>query len=81
MNLTRRGLPSLALCVLPLLAPPAAHSAPANPATTAAAFPAGARLAGGPARLRAPLSLATAVSLLPVAAEHREGYERDLYNH
>ncbi|MFI1155065.1 HNH endonuclease family protein [Streptomyces sp. NPDC020817] len=71
-----RGLPALALCTLPLFtAAPAAHSAP-----TATAAPAAA-LAAGPARLRAPMPLFEAIDRLPVAAEHREGYKRDLYKH
>ncbi|MFB7784066.1 HNH endonuclease family protein [Streptomyces vinaceus] len=72
----QRGLPALALCTLPLFtAAPAAHSAP-----TATAAPAAA-LTAGPARLRAPMPLFEAIDRLPVAAEHREGYKRDLYKH
>nr|WP_324617094.1 HNH endonuclease family protein [Streptomyces sp. NRRL F-2747] len=75
-NLMLRGLPALALCALPLLTTaPAAHSAP-----TATTGPAAA-LAAGPAALRAPLPLFDAIDRLPVAAEHREGYKRDLYKH
>ncbi|MFE2326850.1 hypothetical protein ACFXD5_23495 [Streptomyces sp. NPDC059385] len=73
-NLMRRGLPALALCALPLLSSaPAAHSAP----TESALRPTPA----GPAGVRAPLPLYEAVDRLPVAAEHREGYRRDLYKH
>ncbi|MFJ6053675.1 HNH endonuclease family protein [Streptomyces sp. NPDC092307] len=67
-----RGLPALALCTLPLLAAPAAHSAPAATDVAGAAAPAGGR---------APLPLFEAIDRLPVAVEHREGYKRDLYKH
>ncbi|QES52851.1 HNH endonuclease [Streptomyces venezuelae] len=67
-----RGLPALALCALPVLAAPAAHSTPATPAAAGLARPAG---------VRAPLPLFEAIDRLPVAAEHREGYKRDLYKH
>ncbi|MFF4104274.1 HNH endonuclease family protein [Streptomyces sp. NPDC001903] len=71
-----RGLPALALCTLPLFtAAPAAHSAPT--ATAALAAP----VAAGPAGLQAPMPLFEAIDRLPVAAEHREGYKRDLYKH
>ncbi|WP_324609449.1 HNH endonuclease family protein [Streptomyces sp. NRRL S-378] len=73
-NLMRHGLPALTLCALPLLAStPTAHSAPADPVRGPAA--------GGPAGVRAPLPLYEAIDQLPVAAEHREGYKRDLYKH
>ncbi|MFJ3914421.1 HNH endonuclease family protein [Streptomyces vinaceus] len=74
-NLLLRGLPALALCALPLLAAPAAHSAPAATAAPADA------LAAGPSGQRAPVPLFEAIDRLPVAAEHREGYKRDLYKH
>lgn len=68
-----RGLPALTLTVLPLLtAAPAAHSAPAQTRVATAAEPAG---------VRAPPPLFAAIDQLPVAAEHREGYKRDLYKH
>ncbi|MFD5880890.1 HNH endonuclease family protein [Streptomyces yangpuensis] len=70
----RHGLPALALCALPLLAStPTAHSAPAAPVR--------APDAAGPAGVRAPLPLYEAIDQLPVAAEHRDGYKRDLYKH
>ncbi|MGW2997013.1 hypothetical protein ACWDA9_36755 [Streptomyces sp. NPDC001193] len=71
-KLMLRGLPALALCTLPVLAAPAAHSAPS---ATAAPMTAG---AAGQAVLRAPLPLFEAIDQLPVAIEHREGYKRDL---
>ncbi|MET9694714.1 HNH endonuclease family protein [Streptomyces sp. NPDC006514] len=74
-NLMLRGLPALALCALPVLAAPAAHSAPAAIATPAAAGVA------GPSGVRAPLPLFEAIDRLPVAVEHREGYQRNLYKH
>lgn len=74
-NLMLRGLPALALCALPVLVAPAAHSAP-----TATSAPAAAGVAG-PAGLRAPLPLFEAIDRLPVAVEHREGYRRDHYKH
>ncbi|MFC6834469.1 HNH endonuclease family protein [Streptomyces goshikiensis] len=70
-----RGLPALALCAIPLLAAPTAHSAPA--ATTGLA----ATGMAGPAGVRAPLPLFEAIDRLPVAVEHREGYKRELYKH
>ncbi|MFE2142205.1 hypothetical protein ACFXA3_10705 [Streptomyces sp. NPDC059456] len=38
-------------------------------------------MAAGPAGLRSPLPLFEAIDRLPIAAEHREGYKRDLYKH
>ncbi|MFG2395039.1 HNH endonuclease family protein [Streptomyces lavendulae] len=75
-NLVLRGLPALALCALPLLVTtPVAHAASStDPASAGAA-------AAGPAGVRAPLPLFEAIDRLPVAAEHREGYKRDLYKH
>ncbi|MFF9011070.1 HNH endonuclease family protein [Streptomyces goshikiensis] len=70
-----RGLPALALCALPVLAAPDAHSAPAPTAARATTGVA------GPAGVRAPLPLFDAIDRLPVAVEHREGYKRDLYKH
>ncbi|MFE9846620.1 HNH endonuclease family protein [Streptomyces goshikiensis] len=69
-----RGLPALALCALPLLAAPAAHSAPAATVSAATGV-------SGPAGARVPLPLFEAIDRLPVAVEHREGYKRDLYKH
>ncbi|MFE2329742.1 hypothetical protein ACFXD5_38580 [Streptomyces sp. NPDC059385] len=78
-NLMLRGLPWIALCTLPLLASaPVAHSAPASAASGAAASSAE---AARPTGVRAPLPLFEAIDRLPVAAEHREGYKRDLYKH
>ncbi|WP_411105287.1 hypothetical protein [Streptomyces sp. cmx-4-9] len=74
-NLMLRGLPALALCALPVLAAPAANSAPTTTAAPAAAGVA------GPAGVLAPLPLFEAIDRLPVAAEHREGYQRNLYKH
>ncbi|WP_435860243.1 hypothetical protein [Streptomyces roseus] len=72
-NLMLRSLPALALAVMPLLtAAPAAHSAPAPTHVASAA---------GPAGMRAPLALFDAIDRLPVAAEHCQGYKRDLYKH
>ncbi|MCX4546691.1 HNH endonuclease family protein [Streptomyces sp. NBC_01565] len=72
-NLLQRGLPALALACLPVLSSvPAAH-ADARPAAVAA-------VPGAPG-VRAPLPLFEAVDMIPVAAEHREGYKRDLYKH
>ncbi|OEJ35349.1 HNH endonuclease family protein [Streptomyces subrutilus] len=70
-----RGLPALALCALPLLATPAAYSAPAETAGRAGTA------AVGPVRMRAPLPLFEAIDRLPNAVEHRAGYKRDLYKH
>lgn len=75
-NLILRGLPALALCALPVLAAPAAHSAP----VAATATPAAAGVTG-PGGMRAPLLLFEAIDRLPVAVEHREGYKRELYKH
>ncbi|ATZ21983.1 hypothetical protein SLAV_39125 [Streptomyces lavendulae subsp. lavendulae] len=74
-NLMFRGLPALALCALPILAAPTAHSATAETAPLAATG------VTGPAGVRAPLPLFEAIDRLPVAAEHRDGYKRDLYKH
>ncbi|MFJ3176446.1 HNH endonuclease family protein [Streptomyces roseus] len=38
-------------------------------------------MSAGPAGVRTPLPLFDAIDRLPVAAEHREGYKRDLYKH
>ncbi len=71
-----RGLPALTLFTLSLFtAAPAAHSAPNETMTRTAT------MATRPAGARAPLPLFEAIDRLPVAAEHREGYKRDLYKH
>ncbi|MEV7729100.1 hypothetical protein AB0P15_30875 [Streptomyces sp. NPDC087917] len=81
-NLLRRGLPALALCVLPLLS---TVPAVAGPAIAVGELPftsyAPARAAAGAPAGFAPLALFEAVDRLPVAVEHREGYKRDLYKH
>lgn len=80
-NLLRRGLPSLTLAALPLLAtsPPAtAHTSAAHERSAATHVTVG---SPGGAGVRAPLPLFEAIDRLPVAAEHREGYKRDLYKH
>ncbi|MFI5866362.1 hypothetical protein [Streptomyces sp. NPDC051546] len=84
-NLLRRGLPALALAALPLLTTTALPAAAHTP-NAAAAYPTGhaltrstATAAPGAAGVRAPLPLVEAIDRLPVAAEHREGYERGLY--
>ncbi len=69
------GLPELALCAHPLLVTPPAYSAPAETAARAGTA------AAGPAGARAPLPLFEAIDRLPGAAEHRDGYKRDLYVH
>ncbi|MEV6358336.1 hypothetical protein [Streptomyces hydrogenans] len=69
-NLMRRGLPALLLATLPLL--------PASlPATAAAPEPLPA--AGAAEQVMA--TLYDAIDRLPIAAEHREGYDRRLYKH
>ncbi|WP_329201850.1 MULTISPECIES: hypothetical protein [unclassified Streptomyces] len=78
-NLMRRGLPALALAVLPLLSTaPASHAAGFPAAAAGGAFAPGAPGVSGAAGVRAPLSLFEAIDRLPVAEEHREGYKRDL---
>ncbi|GAV38197.1 HNH endonuclease family protein [Streptomyces acidiscabies] len=72
-HLLRRGLPAFLLAALPLL--PAAPSAQAQPAVTTAP-----QAAGVPSP-RMLLPLLDAIGEIPVAAEHREGYRRDLYRH
>ncbi|MFI0242263.1 HNH endonuclease family protein [Streptomyces sp. NPDC016845] len=75
--------PALALAVLATPAPPASASVAAGPAashpstSSAPAQPAGSGASGA----RVPLPLLAAVGRLPVAAEHREGYQRKLYKH
>lgn len=75
----RRGLPALLLAALPLLT----ASLPASASSTTLPQPAtGApeRLPGAGA-LEQVLPLFDAIDRLPVAAEHREGYDRRLYKH
>ncbi|MFF3215583.1 HNH endonuclease family protein [Streptomyces sp. NPDC002886] len=86
-NLLRRGLPALALAALPLLTttavPASASTRPtqaSSPTTHSPARSTGGA-APGAAGVRAPLPLFEAIDRLPVAAEHREGYKRDLYKH
>ncbi|MFB6887738.1 DUF1524 domain-containing protein [Kitasatospora sp. NPDC056327] len=71
-----RGLAVLALATLPLLG----GTIPAGALGTPAPAPAGEASAGA-ARVAGPLSLADAVASLPIAAEHRDGYDRSLYRH
>ncbi|MEV7416489.1 HNH endonuclease family protein [Streptomyces sp. NPDC089919] len=73
-NLLVRALPAFALAVLPAVVAPAAYAVPSG---QRAAAP----VAGGPAGVRAPLPLVEAIDRLPVAREHREGYQRTLYKH
>ncbi|GGZ95000.1 hypothetical protein GCM10010371_63600 [Streptomyces subrutilus] len=84
-NLLRRGLPALALAVLPLLATTPATAGPNIPTaelpyTSYAPTRPATAPAGAPAAL-APLPLGEAIARLPIAVEHREGYKRDLYKH
>ncbi|MET8703318.1 hypothetical protein ABZW10_31325 [Kitasatospora sp. NPDC004723] len=71
-----RGLAVLALATLPLLG----GAIPAGALETPAPAPAGEASAGA-ARVAGPLSLADAVASLPIADEHRDGYDRSLYRH
>ncbi|MFC8495609.1 HNH endonuclease family protein [Streptomyces sp. NPDC057235] len=66
----RRGLPALLLAALPLLT----ASLPAAADSTPAPFP-------GAGALDQVLPLFDAIDRLPIAAEHREGYDRRLYKH
>ncbi|MFB7678463.1 HNH endonuclease [Kitasatospora purpeofusca] len=71
-NLLRRGLSVLALAALPLLGgtvPAGALDAPAGAASAVTVRAAG------------PLYLSEAVAALPIAEEHRDGYDRSLYKH
>ncbi|MFD3907991.1 HNH endonuclease [Streptomyces sp. CB04723] len=81
-NLMRRGLPALVFAALPLLAatvPATAGTTPTHELSRglygAAAVPVSAR------GQLAPLPLLEAVEQIPVAAEQREGYKRELYKH
>lgn len=81
----RRGLPALALAAMPLLpaSTPAAADTPPDWQILFTA-PTSARSAErevGAAARRAGEPLAQAIDRIPVAAEHREGYKRDLYKH
>ncbi|UUY52363.1 HNH endonuclease family protein (plasmid) [Streptomyces yangpuensis] len=75
-NLMRRGLPALALAVLPLFAP----GAPVAGATTTPSTGLPTALPGV-GRLRAPVPLFEAIDRIAVADEQRAGYKRDLYKH
>lgn len=73
INIAVRGLAAAALATLPLLA-----TAPTTHAVDMVG-PSGSAAAGS--ATRAPLSLAAAVSRIPVETEQREGYKRELYKH
>ncbi|MFE5887178.1 HNH endonuclease family protein [Streptomyces hydrogenans] len=78
-NLMRRGLPALLLAALPLLPaslPAAADSTTLPQAATGAPAP-----LPGAGALEQVLPLFDAIDRLPIAAEHREGYDRRLYKH
>ncbi|GHG09821.1 hypothetical protein Shyd_66120 [Streptomyces hydrogenans] len=78
-NLMRRGLPALLLAALPLLpALPAAADSPLLP-NTAPRVPEPLPGAGAPEQVMT--TLYEAIDRLPIAAEHREGYDRRLYKH
>ncbi|MFD5891755.1 HNH endonuclease family protein [Streptomyces sp. NPDC060334] len=75
----RRGLPTIALAALPLLAttvPAAADTSAAKETALTEIAP-----AQGADAVRAPLPLFEAIDQMPVAEEHRAGYKRDLYKH
>lgn len=77
---TRRGILTAALTALPLFAiTPAVHAADLLAPTPASFSP----VAVAPVPVAAPalLTLSDAVGQLPVAAEQREGYKRELYKH
>ncbi|MFJ5552940.1 HNH endonuclease family protein [Streptomyces sp. NPDC093225] len=74
-NLMLRGLPALALGLLPLFT----AALPAHADLEAA--PASVTTAAEPSAVRVPLPLFDAIDRLPVAAEHREGYVQTLYKH
>ncbi|MER5556891.1 hypothetical protein ABT001_35505, partial [Streptomyces sp. NPDC002793] len=84
ISLLRRGLPALALAALPLLASPASAGTLTTPlpvgerpfTSYAPAQPPG----GAPGALQS-LGLFKAIDRLPVAEEHRQGYQRTLYKH
>lgn len=76
----RRGLPVPALAALPLLASSvtaAADMSAGSGPSAAQAVPRAAVAAG----VRAPVPLFEAIDRLPIAEEHRAGYQRDLYKH
>ncbi|MFD9538227.1 HNH endonuclease family protein [Streptomyces sp. NPDC060010] len=75
----RRGLPTIALAALPLLAttvPAAADTSAAKETALTEIAP-----AQGADAVRAPLPLFEAIDQMPVAEEDRAGYKRDLYKH
>ncbi|MFD8712632.1 HNH endonuclease family protein [Streptomyces anulatus] len=81
-NLMRRGLHAFVLAALPLFATPASADTPTVPVAqlpftsyAPALFPAGG------SGVRTSLSLFDAIDRLPVAVEHREGYQRTLSKH
>ncbi|MFK0203946.1 HNH endonuclease family protein [Streptomyces lavendulae] len=76
INLTRRGLPVIALTFLPLatIGAPTAHATTPHSAVPSEALP-------GAEALRPPVPLFEAIVRLPVAEEQRTGYRRDLYKH
>ncbi|MGW7579785.1 GmrSD restriction endonuclease domain-containing protein [Kitasatospora sp. NPDC054768] len=71
-KLLQRSLPALALATLSVFSVAAPSKAAALPPSTGVVH---ARAANGP------LLLPDAVTLLPIAEEHREGYLRSLYKH
>ncbi|MGW6557640.1 hypothetical protein [Streptomyces hydrogenans] len=76
----RRSLPALLLAALPLLPaslPAAADSATPSKASGSVPAP----LAGARAPEQVMATLFDAIDRLPIAAEHREGYDRRLYKH
>ncbi|MFJ4668954.1 GmrSD restriction endonuclease domain-containing protein [Kitasatospora purpeofusca] len=75
-KLLRRGLTVLALAALPLLG----GTVPAGALGVPAAAPAGVASTTA-VRVAGPLPLFDAVALLPIADEHRDGYDRSLYKH
>ncbi|WUI43244.1 HNH endonuclease family protein [Streptomyces zaomyceticus] len=76
----RRGLPALLLAALPLL--PASLPAAADSTTLPkAAVGAPEPLPGAAAPEQVMATLYDAIDRLPIAAEHREGYDRRLYKH
>ncbi|WNI34476.1 HNH endonuclease family protein [Streptomyces sp. ITFR-6] len=84
ISLMRRGLPALVLAALPLLASPASAGTPTTPVPTNelpfTSYAPPQAPAGAPGS-RVVLALFDAIDRLPVAEEHREGYQRTLYKH
>ncbi|MBM7443169.1 hypothetical protein [Streptomyces sp. HB132] len=77
----RRSLPALALTALPLLATPASAGTPLPAEEQPFTSYARAQTPGGGPGAGQPLGLFEAIDRLPVAEEHREGYQRTLYKH